>query len=112
MGNNFRQRFNMLYEESSLSQEEFGKLFQASKSQVFHWRNGSGEPDTDMLASISRACNVSVEWLIGLSDLRSPRPTTIALSRADDPDSDLPEEALKQIEDFRAYIRQKYKKPE
>lgn len=112
MGNNFRHRFNMLYEESSLSQEEFGKLFQASKSQVFHWRNGSGEPDTDMLAAISRACNVSVEWLIGLSDLRSPRPTTIALSRSDNPDSDLPEEAQKQIEDFREYIRQKYKKPD
>lgn len=111
-GSVFAKRFDRLYQESELSQENFGKLFGANKNQVYNWRNGSGEPDTDMLASISRACNVSVEWLIGLSDLRSPRPTTIALSRSDDPDSDLPDEALKQIEDFRAFIRQKYKKPD
>lgn len=38
--------------------------------------------------------------------------STFALSRSDNPDADLPEDAQKQIEDFRAYIRQKYKKPE
>ena len=112
MNTTFKDRFNQLYEDSNLSQEDFGQLFSASKSQVFNWRSGRGEPDTETIKIIARACNVSVEWLVGLSDLRSPRPTTIALSRSDDPDSDLPEEALKQIEDFRAFIRQKYKKPD
>jgi transcriptional regulator with XRE-family HTH domain len=112
MNTTFKDRFNQLYEDSSLSQEDFGQLFNASKSQVFNWRSGRGEPDTETIKIIARTCNVSVEWLIGLSDLRSSRPTTIALSRSDDPDSDLPDEALKQIEDFRAFIRQKYKKPD
>ena len=112
MTSKFKDRFCQLYEDSGLPQEDFGKLFNASKSQVFNWRSGRGEPDTDMLANIARTCNVSVEWLIGLSDIRSPRPTTIALSRSDDPHSDLPEEAQKQIDDFIEYIRQKYKKPD
>ena len=38
------------------------------------------------------------------------RPATIALSRADNPYDDLPEEAQQEIENFIAYTRQKYKK--
>lgn len=112
MSTTFKDRFSLLYEESGLSQEDFGRLFNASKSQIFNWRSGRGEPDTEAIKAIARTCNVSVEWLVGLSDIRSPRPTTIALSRSDNPDSDLPEEAQKQIEEFRAFIRQKHQKPD
>lgn len=46
------------------------------------------------------------------ADKIGERVSTVSLSRSDNPDADLPEEAQKQIEEFRAYIRQKYKKPE
>ena len=41
---------------------------------------------------------------------RNTRPATIALSRADNPYDDLPEEAQQEIENFIEYTRQKYKK--
>jgi hypothetical protein len=63
-----------------------------------------------MLATISKVCIVSPEWLIGLSDLRSPRPVTFALYRTDNPEDDLPEEALKQLNDYIELLRLKYKK--
>ena len=107
----FKERFNKLYEESGLSQEDFGKTFKASKSQVFHWRNGSGEPDTVTLVEIAKSCDVSIDWLVGKSNIRTPIET-IAAHRTDDPTNELPPEAIKSIEDFKAYIRAKYcKKP-
>lgn len=61
----FQERFNILFENSKLSQEEFGKQINASKSQIFNWRNGRGEPDTEMLKTIARFRNVRIEWLLG-----------------------------------------------
>lgn len=75
----FKERFNILYEESNLTQEEFGNKFKASKSQVFHWRNGSGEPDTSALVNIANACNVSVDWLTGKATVRTQVETTDSL---------------------------------
>ena len=105
----FKERFNLLYEESELSQEDFGKLFKASKSQVFHWRNGSGEPDTATLATIATSCKVSIDWLIGNSNVRTPI-TTIAAHRTDSLMDDLPPEALERIEEFKELMRMKYGK--
>lgn len=59
----FAERFNLLYQESEISQEEFGKRFGANKNQVYNWRTGSGEPSTKMLVAIADNCGVSVDWL-------------------------------------------------
>lgn len=98
----FKDRFNQLFDESDLSQEDFGRLFSASKSQVFNWRSGRGEPDTDTIKMIARACNVSVEWLIGSMDRKE--------SRSDNPENVLPEEALKKLEEYIDLLRLKYNK--
>lgn len=81
--------------------------------------------DTDLIANISAEIlqhfggdvkkAVEFQKAVAKDALATPlykEHHTIALSRSDNPDDDLPEEAQKQIEDFRAYIRQKYKKPE
>jgi len=103
----FKVRFNILYEESNSSQEDFGKPFNASKSQVFHWRNGSGEPDTLTLSAIATVCNVSIDWLVGKTDIRRPIET-IAAHRTDDPSSELPEEARKSLEEFKKFLFEKH----
>jgi transcriptional regulator with XRE-family HTH domain len=103
----FKDRFNILFEESKMTQEEFGKMFNASKSQVYHWRTGSGEPDTKTLALIASKCGVSGDWLIGISNVRSPIKT-IAAHRTDDPTTKLPEEARKSLEDFKKFIFEKH----
>lgn len=67
----FKDRFNVLFEESGLNQEEFGRLFSITKDQVFNWRNGRGEPDTETLKEIADKSKVSILWLVGKSDTRS-----------------------------------------
>jgi len=105
----FQNRFSTLFEESDISQEEFGKLFGVSKSQIFNWRNGRGEPDTEMLKNIAHICKVSVEWLIGNSNIRSPI-TTMTGHRTDNSIDDLPPEAIERIEEFKELMRMKYGK--
>jgi DNA-binding XRE family transcriptional regulator len=68
----FQERFNSLFEESGKSQEEFGKTFGASKFQVFNWRSGRGEPDSETMKLIALNHNVTTDWLHGLTDLRKP----------------------------------------
>jgi hypothetical protein len=54
---------------------------------------------------------VQTDYLLGISDVKTSLSNeTIALSRADNPDDDLPEAALLEIENFKAYVRQKYKR--
>lgn len=107
MSSTFRERFNKLYEESGLNQEEFGKKFGASKSQVFHWRNGGGEPDSEMLKTIAKATGVSVDWLVGTSNdnNKPPNPDLAYLSRAGDRMT--PEEA-KKLHDLAALLFPQY----
>ena len=79
-----------------------------------------------MLIKISDTFKVSVDWLVGnTSDPTHPAVkgalrdcdraqdqsdvATLCLSRADNPDSDLPEEALKQLEEYKELLRLKYK---
>ena len=107
--NTFTSRFDQLYRESGLSQENFGLKFGATKPQVFYWRNGKGEPSTSMLINIADACNVSVDWLIGYSDIRTPI-ATIAAHRANDATLDLPIEAQQAIERFKDEMRKIYGK--
>lgn len=66
----FREHFNSLFEESGLSQEDFGALIEASKFQVFNWRSGRGEPDIETLKLIANKFRVSVAWLLGETDIR------------------------------------------
>lgn len=103
----FKERFNILYEESKLTQEEFGAKFGASKAQVFNWRSGRGEPDIETLKLIAKTCGVSTLWLTGEIDERKPS-LTIAAHRLDDPTTQLPEEARKSLEDFKKFIFEKH----
>lgn len=66
----FKERFNTLFDESELSQEEFGKKFNASKGQVYNWRSGRGEPDSETMKQIALSCSVSLSWLHGETDNR------------------------------------------
>lgn len=73
MGKIFSERFNQLFEESTLAQEEFGQRFGATKGQIYRWRTGTGEPDTEMLVTIADQCGVTLDWLLGRSEVRRPK---------------------------------------
>lgn len=103
----FQERFNFLYEDSKLSQREFGALFGASTDQVYNWRNGRGEPDSETMKLLATKFNISVDWLVGKSNIKTP-VETIAAHRKDDPTDQLPLDAQKSIDDYKKFIFNKY----
>lgn len=85
----FQERFNMLFDDSDLSQEEFGAKVGASKFQIFNWRSGRGEPDSEMMKVIAKTFKVNSSWLLGETDVRTPFDAEAALTPGEISPADL-----------------------
>lgn len=100
-------RIKELRIKSGLTQEELGRLIGVQKSAIRKYEAGAVENiKRTSIKIMADAFGVTPTYLMGLDD----RPATIALSRADNPYDDLPDEAQQEIENFIEYTRQKYKK--
>lgn len=70
----FGQRFKELRIEKNFKQQEladdFNKIFgyTFSKSSISHYENGKRRPETDALIDFASYFNVSIDYLVGLSD--------------------------------------------
>jgi len=109
----FKDRFNALFDESGKKQEEFGNIFGITKDQVFNWRNGRGEPDSEMLKQLANFYDVSVDYLVGNSDdtiSKEETPNHILAAHRVGGIDDLPEEAQKELDSYVEYLKSKYKK--
>jgi transcriptional regulator with XRE-family HTH domain len=110
----FHERINTLYQNAkdvdyTLTQEAYAQRLGTTRSSLRGWLTGKGQPDADGFARIANVENVSVDWLVGKTNAKNPQQT-IAAHRTDDSMDDLPEEALQSIEDFKKFVRAKYKK--
>lgn len=103
-------RIKTLRLESNLTQEEFGKPYSLKKSTVSQYESGSSRPDDELKKRIALDYNVSLDWLMGLTDIRNyteDPDITIALHSDTDYD-ELPKEAKDEINNFIEFIKQKY----
>ncbi len=66
------------------------------------YETGEREPDYETLKHLADYFNVSLDYLLGRSDIRN----TV---KPEDPLADLPKDAKKEIESFIEFVRQKYK---
>lgn len=104
-------RIKTLRLEANLTQEEFGKPYSLKKSTVSQYESGGSRPDDELKKRIALDYNVSLDWLMGLTDIRNHTDNpniTIALHSDTDYD-ELPKEAKDEINNFIEYIKQKYK---
>ena len=65
----FARRFSEL--RGGQSQEEFAKFLGISRPTVSYYENGTRVPDALILRQIAEKCNVSADWLIGLSNFKT-----------------------------------------
>ena len=70
----FQKRFISLLNDSN-SQKYYSDLIGTSPQNLNNWLKGKSTPDMNGLICISNTFGVSVDWLIGLSDIRSSNPT-------------------------------------
>ena len=67
-GNLFRSRLREL--RGDVSQEDFARKIGTKQTTLSNWERGFREPNFNGLALISTSCDVSSDWLLGLSDER------------------------------------------
>lgn len=65
----FRERFREL--QGDMSNTEFAEFLDISRQTVGFYCNGERIPDALGLKSIAERCNVSADWLLGLSNTKS-----------------------------------------
>ena len=65
----FCERLKELRIEKGVSQQELGKHLNVSKMAVSHWEKGHSEPSILQLIILSNFFQVSVDYLVGKTDL-------------------------------------------
>lgn len=97
---NLSTRIKNLRLESDLTQEQFGKIFGIVKSTVSLYENGKSTPDDETKKKIAEYFNVSLDYLMGFSDIRNPYTNDKGPDEVDEFLLELKEEMEKQGLEF------------
>ena len=103
----FGERLKNLREQKNITREELAKDTCVSYWALSKYETNDREPDFETLKRFASYFEVSVDYLLGRTNIKSPIET-IAFHRTDDPMSDLPEDARKSVEEFIAFVKKKY----
>ena len=76
----FYERFRSLLLPDE-TQEEMGKRLGLTRNTIAQYYNRKRVPDAPTLYKICDACNVSADWLLGLSDVKIPDADVQAVSK-------------------------------
>ena len=66
----FQERFIKLVGEKA-THEEIAQIVHTSRQNVGNWLSGKTKPDINALANIARGYNVSTDYLLGLTDIKT-----------------------------------------
>jgi len=106
------KRLKYLREERNLTQKELAEKLGISPSAIGMYESDKRNPDTYMLNILANFFNVSVDYILGRTNVKksilSDKDITVALHSEYDYD-ELPDEARKEIENFIKYMKDKYK---
>ena len=105
-------RLKILREEKGLLQKDLAVFLNISTSAYGYYEQGKRDPDTKSLQKLAEFYQVSTDFLLGRSDIRNPYiedsscKTTKAYHNLDK--SGLPEEAIRQIDEYIQFVKSKY----
>ncbi len=69
----FGQRFKELRSEKRLTQQQLADNFYLNKSSISRYEQNKQIPEIDLLQKLADFFNVSVDYLLGRSDIRNPQ---------------------------------------
>ncbi|MDT8717631.1 helix-turn-helix transcriptional regulator [Clostridium sp. 19966] len=104
------EQLKFLRSEKGLTQKDLAEYLKISTSAYGFYEQGKREPDMETLIKLAAFFNVSSDFLLGRTNIKNYSESTVALHREDGYEDDLPEEARKEIEEFKEFIRHKYGK--
>ena len=101
-------RIRALREEAKILQADLAKHLGVSQATLSNWERGEYQPDTETLKKIADYFNVSLDYLLGRSDVRRPGEAAAASSGV--PYENLPPEVLEKLESYKLYLLEEYRK--
>lgn len=106
----FADRIKELRKLNNMTQTDLGKLLSVGNTTISMYESGKSTPNDEIKMKIAEHFNVSLDYLMGLTNITNykDKETTIALHSDVDYD-DLPQEARDEIYNFIDYVRNKYK---
>ena len=100
------ERLKLLREEAGLTQQQLASMLNLSQQTIGHYEVNRSEPSIKTMELLARIFNTSTDYLLGLSDIEHPNDMQ---NKLDLSSLNLPKEAIKEIENFMEFMRQKYK---
>jgi transcriptional regulator with XRE-family HTH domain len=95
------QRLKLLREEKKLKQLDIAKILGVSRTTYTQYETGKSEPDLATVAKLADYFNVSVDYLLGKTDIKDPIETIAAHHDGED----WTEEELEDIEKFKEFVK-------
>ncbi len=102
------KRLKTLREEKGITQQQLATVINLSQQTIGHYEVGRAKPDVDTLDRLADYFNVSVDYLLGKTNIRTPIVTIAAHHDGDD----FTEEELEAIEEFKEFVRSRRNKKE
>lgn len=104
----FTKRLTLLRKEKGLTKKEVAKFLKIDQSTYGKYELGKREPDYETLSKLADFYSASADYLLGRSDVRTHKTPTPQVKIGLDI-SGLPQEAVKQIEEYIEFVKHKYK---
>ena len=102
-------RIHELRKEFSLTQVDLAKKFRLSQQTISSYENETREPDNETLKRFAEFFNVSIDYLLGNTDVRNPNESKVETTSQQNLDiSDLPEEGINQVKEYIELLKLKY----
>ena len=99
----FQERLKELRKQKKLSQDDLGKVINVSGRTISYFEAGERTPAPEILSQLADIFDVSIDYLIGRTNLSSNDEEQILPLL-----KDLPEQAINEVKDHINYIRHKY----
>lgn len=102
------QRIKKLREERGMTQQNLADMLGVSQQAVAKWESEKekAEPDSITMIKISNIFQVSLDYLLGRTNVRTPIETIAAHHDSED----WTEEELEEIEAFKEFVRMRRQK--
>lgn len=79
----FKYRIRDLRREKDITADELGNAVGVSRFSVSNWETGRNQPNNDILMKLCSYFNVSLDYLMGRTDVKQPYKSTSAIKEDD-----------------------------
>lgn len=102
-------KLRLLREERGKTQDEVSNILNIARGTYAHYELGKRSPDYDTLKKLADFFGVSTDYLLDRTEKRDSPKNGLDTKAYHNLDIDgLPEEAIKQVEDYIEFVKQKY----